>query len=150
MRSFEICVSRSHQRQRGATLLEVLISIIILALGLLGYAGLQTVSLKGSNTAYYRSLATMVSYDLIDRMRVDKAKVVAGDYDMNYGTTPSAAEAQDWKTNNFDGLFPGGQAKVIYNGGSKSVQVYIKWLGDDDLNNDGAADDTEFMTETTL
>lgn len=143
----------SKRRQSGATLLEVLVSIIILALGLLGYAGLQTVSLKGSNGAYYRSLATMASYDLIDRMRVDKARVVAGDYDMAYGGDPDAPDALDWKNTYFSAgspAFPGGQAKVIFNGGNNSVKVYIKWVGEDDTNNDGSADETEFLTDTAL
>lgn len=140
-------------RQGGATLLEVLISIIVLALGLLGYAGLQMASLKGSNTAYYRSLATMATYDLIDRMRADRAKVIAGDYDMAYGASPTAAQAIDWKNTYFSAdapAFPGGQAKVIFNGANNAVKVYIKWVGEDDVNNDGAADETEFLTDTTL
>ena len=143
----------SKRRQCGSTLLEVLISIIILALGLLGYAGLQMASLKGSNTAYYRSLATMATYDLIDRMRVDKTKVIAGEFDMAYGADPAAAQAVDWKNTYFpvaSPTFPGGQAKVIFNGGNNSVKVYIKWIGGDDANNDGTADETEFLTDTVL
>ena len=50
-------------------MLEVLISIMIISIGLLGLAGLQTLSLKGSQSAYYRSVATQLAYDMSDRMR---------------------------------------------------------------------------------
>lgn len=56
----------SHQ---GFTLIEVLIAVIVLATGLLGFAGLQAFSLKNSQSSYYRSLATHLAYDIADRIR---------------------------------------------------------------------------------
>lgn len=53
----------------GFTLLEVLISMIVLSLGLLGVAGLQASGLKNNQSAYYRSQATQMIYDMADRMR---------------------------------------------------------------------------------
>jgi len=58
-------------RQTGVTLLEVLISVVILSIGLLGSAGLIMNGLKNSNTAYYRSQATVLAYDILDRMRAN-------------------------------------------------------------------------------
>jgi type IV pilus assembly protein PilV len=124
--------STLYKRQDGATLLEVLVSIVIVALGLLGYAGLQAVSIKSSNTAYYRSQATMLAYDVIDRMRVtDMALLDGGAFDMDYGADPVSADAVDWKTNNVETSLPGGMAKVIFNAGDRTVQVNIKWTGAD-------------------
>ena len=69
--------------QSGFTMLEVLISIMIISIGLLGLAGLQTVSLKGSQSAYYRSVATQLAYDMSDRMRGN----LSGVYSQSYNRT---------------------------------------------------------------
>ena len=57
----------------GFTLIEVLISIVVLAVGLLGLAGLQSTSLRNNLSAYNRSQATLLAYDLADRMRANIA-----------------------------------------------------------------------------
>lgn len=57
--------------QSGFTLLEVLITLIILSVGLLGLAGLQVISLRDNHSAYLRSQAIIQSYDIIDRMRAN-------------------------------------------------------------------------------
>ena len=55
----------------GFTLIEVLIAMLVLAVGLLGLAGLQATSLKNYQSAYNRSQATQLAYDLADRMRAN-------------------------------------------------------------------------------
>jgi type IV pilus assembly protein PilV len=59
----------------GFTLIEVLVAVIILAIGLLGLAGIQTVGLKNNQSAYARSQATQLAYDIADRMRANVAGV---------------------------------------------------------------------------
>ena len=58
-------------KHRGFTLVEVLIAMVILAVGLLGLAALQASGLKSNQSAYYRSQATQLAYDISDRMRVN-------------------------------------------------------------------------------
>ncbi len=58
-------------RTNGFTLIEVLIAVLVLAVGLLGLAGLQVTSLGNSQSAYNRSVATQLAYDLADRMRAN-------------------------------------------------------------------------------
>lgn len=58
-------------KNSGFTLIEVLIAMLVLEVGLLGLAGLQVVSLRNSQSAYNRSQATQLSYDLADRMRAN-------------------------------------------------------------------------------
>lgn len=58
-------------RNAGFTLIEVLIAMVVLAVGLLGLAGLQATSLRNSQSAYNRSQATQLTYDLADRMRAN-------------------------------------------------------------------------------
>ena len=59
--------------QRGATLIEVLVAMLVLSIGLLGLAGMQMTALKSNQSAYYRSQATVLAYDIIDRMRANRA-----------------------------------------------------------------------------
>ncbi|MCF6256885.1 MAG: type IV pilus modification protein PilV [Gammaproteobacteria bacterium] len=65
---------------RGFTLIEVLVTLVVLAIGLLGLAGLQASSLKHNNNAYQRTQATFLAYDILDRMRANPFGVEAGSY----------------------------------------------------------------------
>jgi len=66
--------------QSGFTLIEVLVSALILSLGLVGVAGLQAMSLKNNQSAYLRSQASALAYDLADRMRTNIAGANSGFY----------------------------------------------------------------------
>ena len=66
--------------QNGITMLEVLISIVVIAFGMLGVAGLQAFALKNSQGASYRSVATVLATDLIDRMRANPVAATSGLY----------------------------------------------------------------------
>lgn len=68
------------EKQKGFTLLEVLVAIVVLSLGLLGLAGLQAASLRNNQTAFYRGIATQQAYDMADRLRANLAGVRAGNY----------------------------------------------------------------------
>lgn len=67
-------------RNRGFTLLEVLVAVLVLSIGLLGLAMLQVESLKYNTDAYFRTQATMLAYEIIDRMRANSAAAKAGRY----------------------------------------------------------------------
>ena len=58
-------------KNTGFTLIEVLIAMLVLAVGLLGLAGLQATRLKNAQSAYNRSVATELAFDLADRMRAN-------------------------------------------------------------------------------
>lgn len=72
---------RTRGRQSGFTLIEVLVSALILAIGLVGVAGLQAFSLKTNQSAFMRSQATALAYDLADRMRSNVAGATGNFYD---------------------------------------------------------------------
>ena len=86
-------LSPARTRQRGFSLLEVLIALLILSIGLLGLAGLQTFSVKFVHQSYQRTQATLQIYDIIDRMRANGVAVAAGNYvlALPLGSPPPAA-----------------------------------------------------------
>lgn len=55
---------------RGASLIESLITVVLLSVALLGLAMLQAQGLKFSTGSYARTQANLLAYDIIDRMRV--------------------------------------------------------------------------------
>lgn len=63
--------SSLNQRSVGFTLIEVLIAMVVLAVGLLGLAALQATSLRNNQSAYFRSQATQLAYDIADRVRAN-------------------------------------------------------------------------------
>ncbi len=76
------------RRQTGVSLVEVLVSTLILAIGLVGVAGMQALALHNNQEAQMRSHASALAYDLADRMRNNVAAANAGLYD------PTTASAQ--------------------------------------------------------
>lgn len=76
----------------GFTLVEVLVAVLVLSVGLLGMAGLQMYSLANTHSAYLRSQATFLAYDIIDRMRANREQAVLGVYDTNFGTAPTGTD----------------------------------------------------------
>ena len=59
------------QRSAGFTLLEALVAVLILAVGLLGLAGLYVAGMQNTRSANLRTLATLQAYDMADRMRAN-------------------------------------------------------------------------------
>lgn len=57
-------------KQRGVGLIEVMVTVLILATSLLAMAALQTRSLQHNHSAFLRSQANIIAYDIIDRIRI--------------------------------------------------------------------------------
>ena len=66
------------KRQRGLTLIEVLVTLIILSVGLLGLAGLQANAKRSSHQAHQRTMATQLVDGMIERIRANPS--AAADY----------------------------------------------------------------------
>lgn len=95
----ELFIMATRYRQSGFTLLEVLITLIVLSVGLLGLAGLQTMSLRNNHDAYLRSQVISQIYDIVDRMRANSARV---DDVYNMTNTDYTFDAIGQKTENCD------------------------------------------------
>lgn len=55
-------------QQQGFGLVEILIALLVLSIGVLGYAGLQLQAISGTEGAHYRTQATAIADDLAERI----------------------------------------------------------------------------------
>jgi len=140
------------KRQSGFSLIEVLVTIVVVALGLLGFAGLQAYSLKSNRAALQRSYATMLAYDIADCMRVNRTNALAGAYNLTF-TTPATAGtvAGDdmvlWKAA-LAGNLPNGQGQITNPIGRPNnyFLIEIRWAE----NIDNARTIPPFQTEISI
>lgn len=75
--------AKNHGRQKGMTLLEVLVSVVILALGLLGIASILMLSNKANNSSYAKLQAVQSVYDIFDRIRANSQSAISGNYNIS-------------------------------------------------------------------
>lgn len=77
--------------QQGAGLLEVMISVLIMGIGLLGIAAMQATALKNSQSSLERSQAVIQSYAILESMRANRQAAVNGEYNRGLTCNPPAA-----------------------------------------------------------
>jgi type IV pilus assembly protein PilV len=70
---------------QGFTLIEVLVTFVIIAIGLLGLAALQVNTMNGQFEAYQRSMVTALVDDMAARIRVNPTDAKAGSYTAQSG-----------------------------------------------------------------
>lgn len=148
----------------GFSMIEVLIAVLILAFGLLGFALLQTMNLRFTQSANYRTEATNLAYDLLDQMRANR--YAAGQYAGSSGATFTAgsvtgaacsrpmgaaatiaANITRWQCQVVEALGPSASATVTYLNGN--VQVAIAW-GDQRWDEANPDTTTTFALSTRL
>jgi len=124
-----------HKSQSGFSMLEVLISLLILGIGLLGLASLQAVGMQNNHSAYLRSHASILSYEIIDSMRSNRDRAVNQAFDVGFNDTPGTGgenqaeqDLNDWLRNVAANL-PDGRAEIRVTADG-DVRVEIRWLDD--------------------
>lgn len=147
---------RRYGRQGGFTLIEVLISALVMVVGVLGVAALQVTALKNLQSSGNHGVASMMANDIADRMWVNQAQALANAY--NHDKLPVAApkdcvanvctdaemaayDVYDWQqqlqgyvTANdvvVPAMLPSGQGAVSLDAGT-TYEIVIRW--DDDRN----------------
>jgi type IV pilus assembly protein PilV len=147
-------------RQDGAGLMEVMVALFVLAIGLLGFAGLQNSSLAFSQKAYANSQAAFMTQDILERMRANRDAVgeyiIGFDDDANAGTDCAAADCtavqmatwdlSQWKDslrgdNGQTAVLPDADGEILYSnvGGVERAVITVRYrlresAGEDDDN----------------
>lgn len=138
---------------RGAGLVEVLIAVLVMAIGLLGIAAMQASALRNSQSALERSQAVVQTYAILDSMRANRSAALAGAYDIGMTCAPPAAgtlvqsDLSRWISAMQDTLNPSACASIARNGNAFTVTV--RW---NDQRASGAAteDPISVVTRTQL
>lgn len=139
----------SVRQSAGFSLIEVLVSVLVLGSGILGMASLQLNALKYNQVAAVRSQATFLAYDITDRMRANRTKARAGSYDISLnasapaGSNIVATDLQQWRAA-LDEQLPDGKGAVQRDAGKFIITV--QW---DESRVAGAASQ-QFVYETQL
>jgi type IV pilus assembly protein PilV len=114
-------------RQRGISLIEVLVAVLIFSIGLIGLAALMVMAARSNQAAYLRTQVTFLADNMADRMRANPIGVWSGHYNAsnypvsaqhscgtNQGCAPRQVAARDqqvWSTM-LSSTLPDAQASI--------------------------------------
>jgi type IV pilus assembly protein PilV len=125
------CAAGNHPaegtRQRGVSLVEVLVAVVVLSIGLLGLAGLQASGMRVGQSSIHRGQAAQLAYDMVDRLRVNipnaaSYNIALADAPPTTDTIP-ARDLRDWRRRLLS--LPGGTGSVAVAG--KEVTIVVQW-----------------------
>lgn len=119
------------RKQKGISLIEVLITLVVLSIGLLGIAALQTISLRSAQVSYQRTQAVNLAYEVLDVARANWFAIEQGGInshrlkpDQNCGGTVTAC----WNERAVS-LLPNGQIEFADGGDADGpiITVTVTW-----------------------
>ncbi|MGH8027963.1 MAG: type IV pilus modification protein PilV, partial [Pseudoxanthomonas sp.] len=119
------------RRASGFSLIEVMIAVLVLGFGLLGFALLQTMSVRFAQSANQQTQATNLSYEMLDQMRANR--IAAANYSGSYTATSTGCEPNStvspgayktvWQCRLQSELGAGSTATVTYVAGVATVNI---------------------------
>ncbi|KZZ56205.1 hypothetical protein A3762_11320 [Oleiphilus sp. HI0125] len=123
--------------QQGLSMIEIMVAMLILAVGLLGMASMQVRAVQDTSNSSYRGVALYYANDMADRMRANSEGVDNGDYGDGTGGSAKAnclnttgCSSADMATNdrfewqaNLARSLPAGQGSIALNGSVYTVRV---------------------------
>ncbi|MDO4709650.1 MAG: type IV pilus modification protein PilV [Pseudomonadota bacterium] len=121
----------SKRYQQGVGLIEVLIAVLVLAVGLLGVAALQAVTLRNSGNSVERSQAIIQAYGALDMLRANKEAAKQGDFNSDWtaGSTtasPDLNTVEGWRSNLLRMVSPSAQGRINCSNTAECT-VGIRW-----------------------
>lgn len=128
-------------KQRGASLLEVMIALVVVSVGLLGVAAMQGIAIQNSQGSHHHTLASVIAYDALEQARLAlDGRVISG------GTVPAAVRdpIQTALAARYADRFPSNFSVVMVIQGGDIV-VTVSWIDEAlelDLGDDGDPDTT--------
>jgi type IV pilus assembly protein PilV len=117
---------KTMHKQAGMTLIEILVSILIVSFGLLGVAGLLTTGLKSTQGSQHRTQASLLAYDMADRMRTNRQVALDGEYATAVVAANAIAVSDKAGWQNAVGLLPSGAGTVAMSG-TNVFTITIQW-----------------------
>jgi type IV pilus assembly protein PilV len=84
------------KQQRGVSLLEVLVSVLVLGIGLLGVAALQTSSMRNTNSSLEKTMAVILTDSLAELLRANPVAAQLGNYAFSDCVGSNALGTADW------------------------------------------------------
>jgi len=119
-------------RQHGFSLLEVLVSIVIIAVGALGAAGMQINALKNTGSANDRYRAASLASAMVDTLRANRTEAVTGN--ANFVSAVAAGSCTGTPNTKITGWqnqiaceLPNGKGGVAINAFTKRATVTVEW-----------------------
>lgn len=149
----------SHHKQRGMSLVEVMVALLIMTIGLLGFAGIQTRAVGATEYTYTRTQAVSLAQDMLERMRMNGVTVAVQSSAYSNAAITTYTTAANWTgsipTQNClgtsstcsssdmalydiaqirsvvqsDSYLPQGQMLVERDATSQQVFIYVAWGG---------------------
>jgi type IV pilus assembly protein PilV len=122
----------SPKKSNGFSLVEILITLVVTSLGLLGAMAMQMTSLKHNQSAQHRTLATLAAYDIIDRMRANNDAALNGGYLVDLeeaptsGTTLANRDVIEWK-NTLANWLPNGDGQITFDATNSVFTITVQW-----------------------
>lgn len=122
-------------RQRGFTLVEAMVALLVLSIGLLGIAALYVETLRSGRTALYRTSAVNFAGDIADRIRANRNPVNAyacGNpcVPANGGNAVADADLATWMAD-IAATLPGGTAGITFTAGTVTTPaaylIQVSW-----------------------
>jgi type IV pilus assembly protein PilV len=115
-------------RQRGVSLIEVLVSILVVSLGLLGAVALQATALRNNQGSYERTQTAILTQGIFDAMRANITGIASYNTGGMICVAPAAADLATrdlarWITSLHAQIHPGACGAVACNGSVCTVQV---------------------------
>ena len=151
MKSVNRKITIPQSKSKGFTLIEVVITMFILAIGILGLAGMQAVGVKESQNSYFRTQADMLANDIVDRMRanlsasrdtgVDAYVIAANDEAGNQECAANCSAANmatydlfQWRTAITNSSLPNASSAITRQAGEDIYTIDVIWDEDRDGN----------------
>ncbi len=140
----------------GFTMIELLVALFVLAVGVLGLAGMRTASMQSVYGSYGRTQAVGLAYEVFDRMRANREAALNGSYDIALSDPkPSCSDVatcdlNDWLTA-IENRMPAGDGAVSVDS-SGVVTVQTQWDPgrlEESLNDSDTSSSTISFTVTT-
>lgn len=107
-------------RQKGFSLIEVMISLILVSISLMSMTSLQSRSVNVATVAYTETQSTFLLQEIVELLRANKVAAASGDYNIalssfsdlpSPSTTIAEVDRYNW-FNNLDNVLSGAKASI--------------------------------------